>query len=354
MIVNIHKDKVIFSLFGLIIAFSSTDVIASYGFSIEDKPSYFNDYLAKEESLNIPLINYLTLEDKQRLANYEKQYLDEYKTLMQQQTSYQVNYLQPVNRVQDCKVMVLASSDYSSVDLLDLKHYWDGDCKNGYANGVGREFVKWSHYDSWILANYKDGIPTYYAEKDFFSNTYIEGEFDTHQLTWIGVEIDSSSISEIKKIGIKNYRTKINLFETHFLDSPETRFWVKEYPNFKYQQIEYSLNSSNILDYEFALYDQNHIRNGWGFYKTPDSDYYGNFEFIDGKPQMIPLPKEFRHKYRYIMDEIHWAGQLALKAQKKALKVKQQYIDQYCFKPNQAMLKALPKYLDICTVGENQ
>lgn len=342
-------------LFVIVFSVNNT-VSASVSFSSlsQDKPSYFNDYLVKKESSKISSITYLTLEDKQRLANYEKQYLDEYQTLMQQQISYQVTYIQPVNRAQACKVMVVAHIDYSSTVLQDLKHYWDGECKNGYANGIGREFVKGGNNYSWILANYQEGIPAYYAEKDLFSYTYIEGEFDAQQLTWLGVETDYSSISETKKIGIKDYRTKINLFESYFLDSPETRFLVKEYPNFKYEQIEYTLNSSRILDYEFALHDQNDRRHGWGFYKLQNLDHYGGFEYIDGNFQLKPLPEEFRRRYQYIMDEIHWTKQLALKAQKKALKVKQQYIDQFCHKPNQAMLKELPEYLDICTVGENE
>ena len=52
------------------------------------------------------------------------------------------------------------------------------------------------------------------------------------------------------------------------------------------------------------------------------------------------------------MDEIYWAVQLALKAQKKAWKVRQQYIEQYCHQPSQTMLKAVPEYMEICSGNE--
>lgn len=143
--------------------------------------------------------------------------------------------------------------------------------------------------------------------------------FNVHKLTWQGVESYRYKQTFMKNIGIQDLRTRINLFESYFIDSPKIRFKYKEYPNFKYQQIDYGLDSSNTTDYQFSIYDQNYKRNGWGFYKSKSSSYYGNFEYIDDKPKLIPLPKEFRQKYDYIMDEIYWAVQLALKAQKKSM-----------------------------------
>lgn len=325
---------------------------APYSFFNQEKPSYFNDYLVKEKIINKSLKTNLTLEDKQRLANYEKQYLDEYQRLMQQKTPLKEFYVQPINKVESCKIWVLISHDYSNELLTGFRHYWDGACKNGYADGIGREFVKADKHDAWVLANYQDGVPTYYAKQNKLGKTYIEGVFDVNDLIWQGVESYSYKETIMKSIGTQDYRTKINLLETFFIDTPEILFVYKEYPNFKYQKIEYGFGSSSRIDYEFSLYDQNNKRNGWGFYKTKSANYFGNFEYIDDKPTLLPLPTEFRQKYGFIMDEIHWAVQLALKAQKKALKVKQKYINQYCHQPSQTMLKVVPEYMEICTDDE--
>lgn len=348
-------NKIIFGLLGAIIASINSSVTASTSESVlsEDKPSYVNDYLDKEDVLNQHISPHLALEDKQRLANYEKHYLNEYQRLMQQQAPYQVSYVQPINKKKACKVWVVASSEFLKTTLLELKYFWDGACKNGYADGLGREFLVGGKYSRWALAHYQEGIPTYYAENDLFNKIYIEGIFDTNQLTWTGVETYFGDGFVMKQIGIKDYSTQIYLLEYVFSSRPGVRFLSKDYPNFVYKQKEYKLEPLSKVAYEFGIYDKNHKPNGWGLLKLKGETYHESFAYIDGKPKLTPLPNEFIQKYHYIMDEIHWAGQQALKAQKKALKVKQLYVRKYCSQPNQTLIKALPDYRDICNIDAN-
>lgn len=74
-----------------------------------------------------------------------------------------VAWVQPANKTNACKVYVTHPDRWWEAE--DAKIFWDGDCRDGYAVGLGREFAETPDdgLGSW-LANYEgeDQEPTYY------------------------------------------------------------------------------------------------------------------------------------------------------------------------------------------------
>jgi hypothetical protein len=347
--IGLLMNKWLLILASLVLINFNHGAFALTSFSSASKEVYISTYLDTLVAKPSSIKKTLSFNDKQRLANYETNYLKEYQQLIKNQSPYRIMYVQPVNKVEDCKVWVVGRSDFIEIAPIGQAYYWDGQCKNGYADGLGREFLMDERFNKWTLAVYKDAMPTYFIEQDSISRTYIEGLFDSRRLTWLGVTKYYLDSYVMTQIGLQNYATQINLIEHSFSDENSTRILLKEYPNFKYKSFEYPLDSLTSVDYEFALYDENNVRNGWGFFKSKNSEYYGSFEYIDDRPYLIPLPIEFRRKYTYIMDEIYWAGRQALKAQKHALKIKQDYIEKVCSNPSTSMMKLIPSYSNICS-----
>lgn len=131
-----HKtmNKIIFGLLTVIVACSSSAVIASYGVFSEDKSSVVDGNLDRENLINKQVITHLSIKDKYKLANYEKQYLKEYQRVMQHQSLYEEIYIQPINKAEACKIWVFAPVDFLQTARAQRKNFWDGACKNGYAD----------------------------------------------------------------------------------------------------------------------------------------------------------------------------------------------------------------------------
>lgn len=92
----------------------------------------------------------------------------------------QVKWIQPANKNISCKIY---SDFYIGTDPISTKNkvFWDGDCKNGYAYGMGREFVKGEMIDQESLAEYTGGMirPTYYLTMDKLNHFLTIGDADS-------------------------------------------------------------------------------------------------------------------------------------------------------------------------------
>ena len=110
--------------------------------------------------------------DENEAFKYERKYLSEYEQLKNKYTNQSVyKWVQPANKKSSCKVYVGISKATENRTLDEnYKIYWDGGCKNGYANGLGREFERGTVLNMEALAIYqgKQQEPQYYIQ------TYLE------------------------------------------------------------------------------------------------------------------------------------------------------------------------------------
>lgn len=80
-----------------------------------------------------------------------------------QQTT-ELLYTQPVNKVEPCKVI----TSQSQQERNNFRAYWDGQCKNGYAYGLGRDIAisDTHHYEE--ITVYKDNGVNYGSPSVFY------------------------------------------------------------------------------------------------------------------------------------------------------------------------------------------
>lgn len=86
-------------------------------------------------------------------------------------------WIQPDNKNEPCNILVW--SETNSIDPNIDKLYWDGDCKDGYAHGLGREFVETKDSKLYSELNeYTGGIslPKRYASSNFDAHVYMFGD----------------------------------------------------------------------------------------------------------------------------------------------------------------------------------
>ena len=108
-------------------------------------------------------------------------------------------YNQPVNKKEDCKL----PTSPDQLQRRNFKQYWDGDCKNGYAFGLGRDISisDTHHYEEITTHNgtgkYLDQPVIFYD----FVNNFVKYSFR--------VESDFGEISLEEKYNIDNNQLSV-------------------------------------------------------------------------------------------------------------------------------------------------
>jgi hypothetical protein len=79
--------------------------------------------------------------DETEAFKYERKYLAEYQSIKESHIVQSiVKWIQAANKNVPCKVFIGTSKNKDRTLDVNHKAFWDGDCKNGYANGLGRHF----------------------------------------------------------------------------------------------------------------------------------------------------------------------------------------------------------------------
>ena len=147
---------------------------------------------------------------------YEKQYLAEWENWKQQNknTKPSFKWIQPKNKKEECKVYVGIDSENDKTTKSDYALYWDGECKDGYAYGLGREIEKTMFTDLQQIGIYENGkavdycVISYplegintdgecsysYDQPEHYVKTTIKDKLDNFDITYeIGVSRTNSS-----------------------------------------------------------------------------------------------------------------------------------------------------------------
>lgn len=268
----------------------------------------------------------------ERIEKYEENYLNEYNTILQNSPKKKTTYIQPSNKKEPCKVWFGYTEDNQWFKEESYKIFWDGECKNGYADGLGREIEKNTLMDKWGLAIYKDGKPTYYIVNDVLRNDTFEGVDDQNQQISYGVHTQITE--KMGDVDVVNVAVAYNKREQVALLSRTSPFWngsyvlVKTYPNFDYVYQNYQNNDEAKLDFEFFLTDKKN-KNGWALGKPRNQNVVSG-EYVMNKFNRVDLPSTYNNQADEIIKEIGEAQQKAYQAQEQAQLVKKQYMKKIC------------------------
>jgi hypothetical protein len=288
----------------------------------------------------------------ERIASYEIDYLKKHENILKSQKEKQESYIQPYNKKENCKVWMGHYGEGTKWFEEDsYKLSWDGGCKDGFASGLGREIETADMRDSWAIAIYKKGKPTYYVEKDTLSNTLFEGvkgaEIDVDYGVYTTIKVKNDDIEITTIAGVSNNKSGISLV------AHTSPFWngsytfEKRYQSFQYIYYDHSNNDTTTEEFDFFL-TNGEAKHGWGIAKPKNGDIKTG-EYINNVGSILNLPSSYNNKADVILKEVNAAQQKGFQGQEYSLKVKKQYLKMICKDSVKVTFMDNSEYKAICS-----
>jgi len=242
-----------------------------------------------------------------------------------------IKWIQPANKKEQCKVFVGTSKDDDRTIKHDYKIYWDGQCKDGYAYGLGREIEKGFLTDMEAIAMYsgEKKEPDYYYQKCNLQNMIMEGDITNGYFVQTNIKDESLNFRISYSYGYNGRGANPSLM---IASSPmeDNVLFFKNYPNFTYKIYDMTNNEFNIINYVFEPLLPSGKTNGFVFAISKNQEFKA-FEDINGvRIREVILPQSYTAHIGKILDEIKEAGQKAINAQQTAIAVKKQYKQRIC------------------------
>lgn len=265
---------------------------------------------------------------------YEVEYLKEYKELQKIPNELIVKWIQPKNKKEACKIYVGfdLKNDYTLKE--DYALYWDGDCRDGYGYGLGREMEYRDYSYHYQIGIYKSGMPEDYCVNiNEAEGVFSEGECHysskvNHKVVTIikNKEADLSVEYHYGSIG-NNQTPDLVTYSSPFMD--RTRYY-KAYPSFRYAITDLTNDGFDARKYQFNLVNESNKVHGFGVSIYKNGKIFSG-ETIEGKQiRKVILEQKYIDKYYKLLSEIQEASNKALIAQEKAKVIKTKYKMKIC------------------------
>lgn len=266
---------------------------------------------------------------------YEIAYLKEYEELKKSVQEPTVKWIQPKNKKEACKVYVGIDSkdDHTLKDSYAL--YWDGDCKDGYAYGLGREMEYRDYSYHYQIGIYKNGMPEDYcvnineAEGITIEGTCNYSKEKPDYRVYTKIKENEKDLELTYQYGSFN-----DVMNPYFLvaSSPflDKKKFIKAYPNFKYSITDFSNDEFESRKYQFEMTNKNNRTYGYSSSVYKNNKTFSG-ETIDGKRvRQVELDKKYTERYYDLLLEIQQEADKALSAQEKAIIIKTKYKMKIC------------------------
>lgn len=150
-------------------------------------------------------------------------------------------YTQPLNKKEPCKL----STSQNQQERSNFRAYWDGQCKNGYAYGLGRDIAISDTHHIEEITVYKDNGDNLSAPRvtyDFVNNSvqYAVGEKPYPKHTWYEewISTQDDKYSVIYRLGITDEFGNSMLKEYTPFDT--RRFFINDRQNVSYKTTDNS------------------------------------------------------------------------------------------------------------------
>lgn len=270
--------------------------------------------------------------DETEVGKYEKAYMDEYSRIINSEKEEYTKWIQAANKKEGCKLFVGYNPNDDRTKKIDYKIFWDGECKNGYAYGLGREFEKGLMIDLEALAVY-DGTenePKYYYQNNKLSNMTIEGNLNDGYIIQTMINDDGMNFN----ISFRNiYEDKKSSIVYIVENSPfsDNVVFIKGYPNFAYIITDFTNNEFDNRRFQFDVKDMNNNEfTGYGFLITKYGQTIGWEMQKNSLIRRVILPQSYFDNANKIFSEIKNIAQKIQSEQQKASMIKAQYKNKIC------------------------
>ncbi|MBO6259133.1 MAG: hypothetical protein J6M93_07365 [Succinivibrio sp.] len=293
---------------------------------------------SSSEAMNGRSYDEIIQKEKQFIANYHR----DFKSVEMKQI-----WLQPSFRKEKCEVAYLPQKDAYDKHLFpSFRIFWDGDCKNGRAYGLGRQIIRLPDSNYEIIARYDSSDrPEIFYFKDNLTDIYWVGSISAKRVVAgrikgnnfytmdanMPANISYTSTSNIG-FGLQSSRAKIY---------PNFGFFVEEDEN----TIEYSMTSTHSPDSE-----ENDVLSGYKVVQDKNSGKITSYEiFNEFELHQIILPPQYIEHLQKIDQTIKIHTENAQKAEQVARRRVHSYLHRLCKLKNTYDLSMyVPTYLDLC------
>ena len=270
---------------------------------------------------------------------YEKAYLNEYNQIKSQSNEIKSSglWIQPLNKKSECKIYIENQSN--------SKYYWDGDCKEGFAYGLGRQFEIGKNSDIEIIGIYNgnNSYPEFYIKNNNLKNEISQGDILNGYYVKTYITDDNFNFDVLYTYGYfsKDIRKKPGLFASVSPLGKYKPYFLKVYPNFSYKFNEYQ---NGRFGHTFQILDKNKMANSILY----DVNGIGVIMSNNKPIKRIILPENYyAHSFK-IFEEIKNATQIAIQSQRKALLVNKEYKSKVCNNNKNVDFMSNQKYKFIC------
>lgn len=293
---------------------------------------------------------------------YEKQYLAEYEKIKEQNKNIETpfKWIQPKNKKEQCKVYVSINPNDDKTLKSDYVLYWDGECKDGYAFGLGREIEKTMFTELNQIGIYETGKAIDYC---VFSKP-LDGVLSEGECSY---SLNKPNHEVITTINDKqgNLEVTYKLRVSGSLSTPEMLIetspfspimtYIKGYSNFGYVLQNFENDEFDNRNSSFRmliLKNGQKIENGFSFLSMKQGEIITG-EIVNNKLQRrVQLPQSYFNNLNNILREIQTHANIALEAQKKAQIIKERYKSKICKDSVKVSFMDNQEYKSICKEDE--
>ena len=273
--------------------------------------------------------------DETEAFKYIKQYDAEYQQLKANspKAEMQVKWVQAANKKEPCKLFVSGDSNDDRTSKDGYKIFWDGNCKNGYASGLGREFERGflTNLDAIALYNGEEKKPEYFIQKDNLANITMEGDIINGNLVQTTIVDDGMNFDIKYQYGHFQRETLDTMFSIISSPFSSSIVYIKSPGNYAYIIGDVTNDEFNENNYNYDIKDgRTKQSNGFVFSVAKNNIRYCGEKINNQLVRRVNLPQSYINHMVSTFNEIKNIGQIAIDAQKKALMVKQQYKDTIC------------------------
>ena len=301
--------------------------------------------------------------DAKESNKYINDYMQEYSSSLKKHSMNKnkiIKWVQAANKKESCEIFSGASIDSNK----RFRVFWDGQCKDGYAYGLGREFIK--NLDTKTgeasmveaLAHYKKTAhkPDYYMQKYFFMD-YVktqEGDINNGYFVESDLKNNEHEFDMNFKSGYFGSETKPSLLVQESPFSDDVTHY-KFYTNFYYSITNYMENEFSSINFWGNTFNSENKEHGYGFGKYKNNGQIQYQEVENGNLlREVKAPHSHYLNFRKIMSETVEAKKKALESQKNALRFKEIYKKTICKNLVRVRFMDNSEYKKICNSVKQQ
>jgi len=317
----------------------------------------------------------LTLpESKKYINNFQKDYEQISKHFKDNTVT---KWIQPSNKKEKCEIEV----NFGAIDRTQddsYKLFWDGNCKNGKANGLGRIFEASDTYEQSIITIYKKGkISNACIVKRELENETLMGECRGNELDF-DFDFSIFNVDEFgQDHGTINNFTKIRKDKIRTKLKPTYNVVTKIYDNLNKFKVEQKYGTygnidtpimimqntpfNNKTNYQLLYYNYGYLLSNdfFGTFNDKDQNYGHQVPDYKGGPigsevindkgiERFSYPLTYIAYYQSIFDKVKMVVNKAEESYRKAQIIKRKYKNKICDNSIKVDFMNNKQYKDIC------